>query len=338
MSTRRRFQTLLGVILGAIALYTGYWFFAISKAEEAFYALVRAEQARGNAFEYAGISWSGYPIRLAATVTGLRYASGGLEFEAGQAIIEVLPWNLTDLLVRAEGNVRLAYGEPDRAERIEMKPSLVLARIGATWEGAVRQAGVELRNVDAKGANMDGQTFAFRALRLQADMRMADATTAALDSYDLAFSADRVDLASGFPTLLGPRIASIRFASRLTKLPPFSNGYRPSERRDLVRTMQGNGVEAEIARFDFDWGQVAVRGLGRLGLDDQTRLTGELAFKVKGLANLIDTLFALGVLEGDAKILKDLPKTPDGELIALTLKDGLVTFGPYSVGALAPLD
>jgi hypothetical protein len=338
MSTRRRFQTLLGVILGTIAAYTAFWFFAINKAEKAFYEIVRAEQARGNAFEYASVSWSGYPIRLAATVTGLRYATTGLSFEAGQVMIEVLPWNLTNALMRAEGNVRLVYLEPDRPDRIELKPSLALASVRATWDGVVQQASIELRGADAKGADMSGRQFSFRAGRLQADARMADATTARMDSYDFAFSADRMDLLSGFTTLPGSRIASIRIATRLTKLPPFSTGYRPAERRDLVRALQTNGVEAEIARLDFDWGPVVVRGLGRLGLDDQTRLTGELAFKVKGLANLVETLFAMGILQGEAKILKDLPHTPDGELIALTLKDGLINFGPYAVGTLAPLD
>ncbi len=42
--------------------------------------------------------------------------------------------------------------------------------------------------------------------------------------------------------------------------------------------------------------------------------------------------------KAEQDVLKDLPKTPQGELISLTLKDGLVTFGPYAVGALKPLD
>jgi hypothetical protein len=338
MNTRRRFVTLLIVILGSIAAYTGYWFFAIGKAEQAFYEFVRAEQARGNAFEYASVSFGGYPIRLGATLTGVRYASGGLEIEAGQILVETLPWNLTNALVRAEGNLRVAYLEPDRAERLEMKPAVIIARVQATWDGVVQQAGIELRNPDAKGADMSGSKFAFRASRLQADARMAEVTTASLDSYDIAFSADRVDLLEGFPQVLGPRIGSIRFVTRLTKLPSFSTGYRPADRRDLVQTLQRTGIAAEIARFDFDWGAVAVRGLGQLGLDADRRLAGELAFKVKGLAALVDTLFAMGVLKGEAKILQDVPKTPEGELIALTLKDGFVAFGPYDVGALAPLD
>ncbi len=73
-------------------------------------------------------------------------------------------------------------------------------------------------------------------------------------------------------------------------------------------------------------------------LDDERRLAGQLDFTVTGLARLIDMLFALGILQGQAQVLKDLPKTPQGELISLTLKDGLVTFGPYAVGALKPLD
>lgn len=338
MSTRRRFQTLLGLILGAFAAYTAYWYYAISQAERAFYEMVRDEQTRGNAFEYASVSFGGFPIRLSATVTGLRYASGGLEVEAGQVLIETLPWNLTNVLVRAEGNVRVAYLEAERAERLELKPALIIAHVQATWAGAVQLAGIELRNADAKGADMSGRPFVFRASRLQADARMAEVTTASLDSYDLAFSADRVDLLEGLPQVLGSRIASIRFVTRLTKLPPFSTGYRPFDRHDLVRTLQRTGVEAEIARFDFDWGTVAVRGAGQLKLDEATRLAGALTFKVKGLAALVDTLFAIGVLKGEAKILQDLPKTPDGEVIALTLSDGLVTFGPYAVGALAPLD
>ncbi|MCC6920152.1 MAG: DUF2125 domain-containing protein [Alphaproteobacteria bacterium] len=335
---RTRFGTLLGVVLGAMAIYAGYWFYAIDQAEHAFYAFVKAEQARGNSFEYGSVSFGGFPIRLGATVTGVKYSAGGLELEAGQVLIETLPWNLTNALVRAEGNVRLAYLEPDRPERIEMKPSLIFARVQATWQGVVQQAAIEIRDPDAKGAGGNGRPFAFKAQRLQADARMADVTTDTLDSYDLAFSADRVDLAEGFPTLLGPRLSNLRFVARFTKLPPFSTGYRPADRRDLVRTLQANGVEAEIARFDFDWGNVVTRGIGRLALDGQRRLAGQLDFKVQGLARLIDLLFALGILQGQAQILKDLPTTPEGELISLTLKDGLIAFGPYAVGALKPLD
>ena len=59
MSIRSRFGTLLGVILGALAVYTGYWFYAIGRAEQAFYALVKAEQDRGNAL-------IGVPVKVTA--------------------------------------------------------------------------------------------------------------------------------------------------------------------------------------------------------------------------------------------------------------------------------
>ena len=331
----RRYLVLIGLLLALFGAYTAYWFVALDAAKKAFADAVAAEQARGNTLTYATAEWGGFPIRIGVDLTGVAWKAGDLAFEAGKVRMEVMPWRPSHALVRAEGSARLAWRDSGSAAATEIRPALLLASIRFGLDGAFQGADIETRNAAVTGVRETGARYAFGAARLQIDTRFVAGSARGRETFDIAFSADRVELPPEPAPRLGPRIAAIRFAARLTDLPPFSKGWRAPDRDTLVNYLGESGVAAEIARLDLDWGQVSAKGIGKLTLDAANRPTGTLDFKIVGIRQLIDAMSANGVIANPGATLPDVP---GGTPVSLTLKDGLVTFGPFTLTGLAPLD
>jgi len=330
----RRYLVLIFLILALIGAYTGYWFVALDQAKKGFDKAVAAERARGNELTFATAEWNGFPVRIGVDLTGITYRAGGLSFAADTMRLEVLPWQPSRALIRAEGKVRLAWRDTGTAGHHEARPALLIASVRFDLSGTFQGADLELRTAAVTGTKEDGTDYAFRAVRLQADTRFVTGSARGRETFDVAFSADRIDFPEPAPRL-GNRLAAIRFAAQLTDLPPFSKGWRPSDRDTLVNYLGESGTTARIARLDFDWGQTKATGTGTLALDAANRFTGQLDFKIVGIRQLIDALSANDVLNpGDITI----PDVPGGTPIALVLKEGLVTFGPFALSGLSPLD
>jgi hypothetical protein len=246
-----------------------------------------------------------------------------------------MPWNPTDGLLRAEGNVRLAIREDGRAERIELRPEIIIARLNVSTSGLLENIAIELRSSTATGATGRGQPFAFEARRLQLDLRTAVGSTPGRETYETAFSADVVRLGDGITPLLGPTIKQIRLAARLSDVPPFSQGFRPVDRANLISVLAATGTEAEIARLDIDWGYVSAKATGRIKLDDQKRPSGKMDVNVVNLRMLIEALRSADAIEDPAQ---DVPEPPGSTPIPLVLNDGAITFGPLKVGTIEPVE
>ena len=333
MKGHKRYIAILLLIFGLIGAYTAYWYYAMGKAKEAFASAVASERAQGNTFEFTSIEWGGFPIRIGATIQGLRYAGHGYEADADIVMAEVLPWNPTHALIRADSNVRLASRVADRVEWIEFRPETMLASLRMTFSGLLEGADVEFRQVRSDGTDFDGNDFSFNAARLQGDIIYFPSTdkplnVASRDSANIAFSADQLMISDGFAPALGPKISSIRMASVLSGLPVPHAAHEAGAYDE---------VSMHIVRLDFDWGGVSAKGTGSLTRDAAHRPEGGVTFNIIGLGKLIEALRANGTLRAPAGV-ELLPDVPGGTPIALAVKDGLVTFGPFTVGTIGAID
>lgn len=331
----RRYHVLVVVILALIGAYIAYWFVALDQAKKGFAAAVAAERARGNTLTYASAEWGGFPIRIGVDLTGVVWKAGGLAFQAGKVRLEAMPWRPTHALLRAESSAKLDWHAEDSPESILIQPALILASLRFGLDGAFQGADIEFRQAGVNGTNEDAAPYLFFAGRLQADTRFIAASARGRETFDIALSADRIDLPPEPAPRLGTRIASLRFSARLTDLPPFSRGWRAPDRDTLINYLGESGTTAEIARLDLDWGQVSAKGTGKLALDAANRFKGQLDFKIIGIRQLIDALSANDMLNPGGVTL---PDAPGGTPVALVLKDGVVTFGPFVLTGLAPLD
>lgn len=331
----KRYYVLIAVILALIGAYTAYWFYALDLAKKGFADAVAAERARGNTLTYASEEWGGFPIRIGVDLTGVTWKAGALSFEAGKMRLEAMPWRPSHVLVRAEGAARLAWNDDETRESAVFRPGLLIASIRYSLAGTFEGADLELRNAGVSGTHEDGAPYAFQAARMQADTRFVAGSARGRETFDVAFSADKIDLPPEPAPRLGTRIASVRFSARLSELPPFSTGWRAPNRDTLVNYLGESGTTAEIARLDFDWGQVSAKGAGKLTLDAANRPTGTLNFTILGIRQLIDALSANDLIDTGGATL---PDAPGGTPVALVLKDGQLTFGPFALSGLAPLD
>lgn len=331
----KRYFVLIALIVTLVGAYTAYWFYALDLAKMGFARAVVAERARGNTLTFTSQEWGGFPIRIGVDLTGVIYKAGPLSFEAGKMRLEAMPWRPSHVLMRAEGAARLAWNDNETRESAVLRPALIIASIRFSLEGAFQGADLELRNTGVSGTRADGSPYAFAAGRLQADTRFVTASVRGRETFDVAFSADRIDLPPEPAPRLGTRLASIRLAAQLTDLPPFSAGWRAPDRDTLINYLGESGTTASIARLDLDWGQVSAKGTGKLALDAANRFVGQLDFKIVGIRQLIDALSANDMLNPGGVTL---PDAPGGTPVALVLKDGLVTFGPFTLTGLAPLD
>jgi hypothetical protein len=330
----RRYIVLILLILTLIGAYTAYWFYALGEAKKGFDQAVAAERARGNDLTFATAEWNGFPIRIGVDLTAVTYRAGGLAFAADNMRMEVMPWNPGHALVRAEGKVRLAWRDQGTPEYHEAHPALLIASVRFSLAGTFQGADLELRNATVTGTRRDGTDYALRAARLQADTRFVTGSARGRETFDVAFSADKIDFPEPAPRL-GNRLSAIRFAASVSDLPPFSKGWRPQDRETLINYLGESGTTAQIARLDFDWGQTKATGTGTLTLDAANRFKGQLDFKIVGIRQLIDALSANDVLNPGGVTIPDVP---GGTPIALVLKDGVVTFGPFAISGLSPLD
>ncbi|BCW87731.1 hypothetical protein sos41_08610 [Alphaproteobacteria bacterium SO-S41] len=337
MKGHKRYIAVLFLIFALIGAYVGYWYYAMGKAKEAFAAAVASERAQGNTLDFKSVEWGGFPIRISATIQGLRYAGHGYEADADIMMAEVLPWNPTHALIRADGNVRLASRLPDRVEWIEFRPETMIASLRVTFGGLLEGADVEFRQVRSDGTDFDGNDFSFNAARLQGDIIYLPSTDKPINEYsrdaaNLAFSADQLLISDGFAPTLGPRISTIRIAAKLSGLPLISQNSPFNDPR-----FKRSDYMLDIARLDFDWGGVSAKGNGKLKLDDVARPAGDLDFKIIGLGKLIEALRANGTLQAPASV-EGLPDVPGGTPISLAIENGRVTFGPFLVGTVGAID
>lgn len=346
MKKNRRFKLLLLVILTLIGAYVGFWFYVRAEVQRAFTDWVAAARSRGEQVTFESAEWGGFPTRLTLDVKKLSYAGSGREMEADSFHVEALPWQPTDFLMWAQGDIRLALREPNRIEWIEIRPATLAARTRFSRKGRLEGADIELKQLRADGTDLNGNDFSFNAGRMQFDARAAVDPAAAKstegtpvhDSYQLAFSVEQLMISEGFAPALGPQIERIEFVAWAKNLPAMAaKAWVPSP-DEYIRQFQSAGGFIEIVRLEFDWGGVSGKATGRLDLDAELRPQGAIDFRINGLGKLIEALTRNGTLRrGAAPLPARFPDLPGGTPIPLTIRDGLVTFGPFIVGTVPSL-
>jgi hypothetical protein len=335
-TSNRRYIILLGLIVLAVAAYTGFWFYARDIARQSFEAWAASERARGHQVSYTSAEWSGYPVRLGLTLTGLVYKSAGLDVDADILRAEVLPWNPRNGLIRGDGHVRILLKHQGEPARIALQPVTFIASVKLNRLNLLDEAGIELRDLQSEGVWWDGNAFAFNVSRMQLDTRFTGTETDSAgpdarhehDGWQIGFSSDGLVISEGFAPALGPKVSSIRLATWVHGLPAFSKGV---EDRDLSR------LNVEVARLDFEWGGVSTKGTGAVKIDSGLRPDGQIDFRILGIGKLIEALTGNGILKPPAGMLPAIPDVAGGTPMTLLLKEGQLSFGPYAIGQIGSL-
>jgi len=348
-----RFRILIGLLVGLILLYVGYWFMLANKAEEKLLSQIEAERMRGAAIAYEELDVRGFPYRLEFAATNLdisREESNGVSWrlQSPEVIVVLQPWKLTHAIAFSR-SLDLTLSEED----------------GAPSEIAV---------TDFKASMVTGEDFA--PMRMAAEAKTLTATgpdlgDAPVSVSDPAFhwrkpgEGELVQDAHPDSDASGPlEPMQSEWAVRGVNLTHPALGESPYgdviEHFDMTLAVHGEleanldrgaliawrdeGGTFELHRLSVNWGRLDLLLSGSVTLDERMRPLGAFTAEVRGYEPVIDELQKNGQIDAsEAETVKSTlstlaEKDQSGRLtIPIALQSGRVFVGPLPVANLPPV-
>jgi hypothetical protein len=276
-----------GLLLIAALAWTGFWFFAASKAEMAADAWRAREARSGRVYDCARRSLEGFPFRFEVRCSG---ASVSLVSQtASQAPFTA---KLDDILVVAQ-----VY-DP-KLVIAEFKPPATLAdRAGQAWRvnwALGRSSVVGLPGVPQRASlvfddpaidRIDGPTPGplAHAKRVELHGRPAEGFAPDHPAIETVLQINQGSVQGVHPVLAEPFDADVR--STVTGL----KDLLPKPWPQRFREMQAADGKLEIAQSRIQQGEVVAVAAGALKLTEKGRLDGELRMTVAGLEKIVPAL------------------------------------------------
>ncbi|MCO5090787.1 DUF2125 domain-containing protein [Bosea sp. (in: a-proteobacteria)] len=320
-----------------VAGWSAFWFHARGRvAAEVDAALVR-EAERGRSWTCADRSIAGYPFRIelrckALTLTSTRWGEA-VRVETGPAVAvgQIYSPGLVIVELSAPAKVSLPEGRRLDLTWKNLDASLV-------WRTPERFALVaaEPRGV-LSGPDLAPESWG--AATLEAHLRRNPTRPASDQAVDIAVSAKGTMLPPMDALLGNTDAGEIDLQATLTQAESFRKGFNP----DALESWRAGEGGLELTRLAATKGKARIDGSGRVGLDPQHRVAGELRLAAAGIeqigglrvGNLLGGLGGfLGGRGGDNGTTPGLTPLPP-----VSLREGRVFLGPIRLPLqpLAPL-
>ena len=333
----------VGVIVIAVAGYTGYWFIAAGEIGDRIDEWAETQRAEGLEIESEGTYVSGFPLRFEITLraprihdtrNGWRWATASLRAEASawdfsevtvypdrrnavQVLVEGGEWHAIDAQI--DGGRLVVRLDGDRRFR-EVALDLQGVEVAGVWPERVAQIG----SLQANGVAIDDDGTGEQVLKTAIAVR--DATLPS----DLAKDSARPSTSStSTRAWSGQSRAS---AGPTRRSPP---GATPA-------------AQLELNDFRVRWGPLGIESAGTIALDGAMRPIAALTADIIGYGDVIDALIMSNMIPlGDAFIAKVAfnmlaEKPEDGgppvlRGVPVTAQDGTLTVATIKVAELPPL-
>lgn len=330
-----RYAALLGAVVLAILVWTGYWFFVAGEAVAAFETWAQQRRAMGTSVAYEDPTVSGYPFRIRIEVPGIEIGLPAhplkplLRTGALKAIGQ--PWNLNHILVELEGShdFSFALGKIRHTAQVTLETGIASIKLGD--DGRISRLSLDLGNASFLMAD----TILADTERLQIHLRPGQRADTL---FELAIEMGRSHFASRQPMPLGNEIAAfdlqLSFQGSFKSLPPGSNP---------VVYWRDQGGTIEVTKLHLAWGPVITDVKGTLSLDEQMRPLGATTARITGYDVLVDLARAQGQLTDEganaAKVALGLLAVAGGGRLSvpLNMQDGHLFLGPVKLARLAPV-
>ncbi len=362
---RRRFRgglliPLVSIAAGIVVLgaaYAGYWLFAAAQLEARFDSWVEERQAEGYRISHGSSHQSGFPGRVRLSVPDIRVAApAGWTWQSPRIDVQTNPFGAAPLRLRFVGAQDLRLPPP-----YGLAPMTAVAdRLTASLDGFNVHGGGALPPMTIVGENVgvrekdapDTDSLRIGRIEIVATPR-SDAT------------GSRSPLADGEPQP-GQRLS---VASTTLRLPaslasPLGDVVqRLSLQTEIVGSIEAAASPASLARwrdeggtlelrgFALDYGPLQLTGDGTLALDHAGEPIGALSIRASGLAEVMRTLAAKGIVSpmvaAGATFLLRPPRTAANNLngpsnptpgsavaVPVSLQDRKLYLGPLPIARL----
>jgi len=320
------------VILAALA-WSGWWLYAARAREAALVGWLEARRADGWLAEARDIAVSGYPNRLDVTVTGLDLAdpASGWTWSADTFQILSLSYRPNHVIAAWPGEQRV--GTPQGTVTVTSD----VLRGSVVFEPSTRlgldRATIEIENL-ALAAD-DGWRAAVGTAVVAARRGGEGAPQFA---YDLGVSGSDLTPPGGWTEqldrtrLLPAAIGSVDLDAVLV----FDRAWDRA-------AVEGENPSLEALRVrdvSLIWGELDLRGRGRLEADARGRAEGELELRARNWREMLQIAESSGALPGAAAsalrtgltLLATLGGDENSLTVPLVFADGRTRIGPVAIG------
>jgi len=286
------------LLLIAAAAWSAFWFYAVSQAQVKADAW-RAQEARsGRSYDCAKQSVSGFPFRLEIRCDGARVT---LTSQTAGATPVPVTINLGEILavaqiydpklLIAEFKSPAAISETSNAPAMQVRWSV--ARSSVVGLPAVPQrASIVFDDVAIDRVNSSAvQLPVARAKHVELHDRLAEGSTPRDPVIESVLRIESGSAQDVHPLLARPFGAEVH--ARLTGLKDLT----PKPWPERFRELQAGGGQVEIVQSRVQQDDLIAVAAGRLGLNAQGQIDGELQMTVTGLEKIIPALGIEKMLE-----------------------------------------
>jgi len=321
----------VGLVLGLMVLYSGYWFVSRSALERTMTGWLEERRAEGWLAE-GDVEVAGFPYRFETTLSGLDLADPGtglawdlpqlelvamalrphqvLAFWPNEHVIATPHEKITVRSKKMEGSLFFRPGVALELDRVTLLMDDLFLSSDTGWTNAMAQGRI--------GFNaLEGRARTYR-LGLEA--------TGYTPSRSVQFVLDPVGAL--------PRDIDVLRVDAIARFDRAWDRRAVEERRPQIETL-------DIREIRATWGQLDLRAAGDLRLDAAGFVEGELAIKAQNWREILTLMINAGIVHRDyadtvERALEFLAqasgRTRDLDA-PLTFRDGKMKFGPIPLGA-----
>ncbi len=312
----------LVLILGGV--WGGYWFVGSNAVENAATDWFAQAATQGIEARQDGISVAGFPNRFDLTVTDPQLSDPATGWGWTAPFAQVLtmswkPWHVIAAL--PDSQQIIAPGQNIALQSSKMQASL---RVVPSTNLALAEIRVEGRDVQAKSD-----------LGWQVGMTSLVAAMVSTGTHQhLGLKATNLTPDPALTALvpqLGPAISTLHLDASVTLTAPIDRNM--AETRPKLTAM-------DLADFRLIWGDLTVSAAGKITASPDGLADGKVDFRFQNWASVPQLLVALGLVQPAMAVsitsgLEALAKSGGDPLVldlALTFKDGRMSFGPLPLG------
>ncbi|WP_299871549.1 DUF2125 domain-containing protein [uncultured Sulfitobacter sp.] len=320
----------IGVLMLAATLWSGWWYIASSAAERGVHNWLALRQAEGWQAEAQGVTRSGYPVRLNLHVEGpvLADPATGVALEMEHLDLSAPAWWPGDVTLDLP-QTPIRMSSPDGPLTLQANAGQATLNLhpGPSLQLEAMQATSALWQITApEGALLSGS--AFTASMVQ-DTETAETYAFTVDATNLTPGAF---LRAGLPTDWPSSFDTFTARMRVTFDTPWD--------RSALETRRPQPRKITIEEADIKWGALRHRASGDLTIDASGVPEGSVSLQVENWRQALDIAQDNGALAADFRpqaetilgMLSNMGGDPETLNMTLTFKGGSVAMGPIPLG------
>ncbi len=283
----RRYLILLALFAVLIGGWSGLWYFAAGKAQEAMDGWREREAKSGRTYACATESIGGYPFRIEATCN-----RASLQFRGSQLPLDV---TFTSILVAAqiyqptlligEFHGPLTIADPGQAPSFVLNWKLAQSSVRGTPVSPERVSLVFDRPVLDR-MHGDNSQHLLQAKHIEIHGRIAEGSAADHPVIEAVLRLDQASMPIVHPAAEQPIDADITWVLRGL------NDFMPKPWPMRFRELQAAGGRIDITQARVQQGDTIAVGAGSLSLNANGRLEGQLRVTVAGIEPFLDSIGA----------------------------------------------